>query len=46
MGQSSNDAIPTAMHITALNAITRKLLPALEKLHAALKLKAEESIPS
>lgn len=45
MGQSSNDAIPTAMHITALNAITRKLLPALEKLHATLKLKAEEFNP-
>lgn len=45
MGQSSNDAIPTAMHITALKAITRKLLPALEKLHATLKLKAEEFDP-
>jgi fumarate hydratase class II len=45
MGQSSNDAIPTAMHMAALSAIQRKLLPALEKLHAALRLKAEEFDP-
>jgi fumarate hydratase, class II len=41
LGQSSNDVIPTAMHIAALKAIQGKLLPALEGLHAALQLKAE-----
>jgi fumarate hydratase class II len=45
MGQSSNDAIPTAMHIAALKAIQTKLLPALEKLRAALQLKAETFDP-
>ena len=40
MGQSSNDVIPTAMHIAALQAIHQKLLPALERLHAALTRKA------
>ena len=45
MGQSSNDVIPTAMHIAALQAIQRKLLPALEKLHAALQFKTEEFDP-
>ncbi|HEY7320197.1 MAG TPA: class II fumarate hydratase [Candidatus Binatia bacterium] len=45
MGQSSNDVIPTAMHIAALKAIQTKLLPALEKLHAALQLKTEEFDP-
>jgi fumarate hydratase class II len=42
LGQSSNDVIPTAMHIAALKAIQGKLLPALEGLRAALQLKAEE----
>ena len=45
LGQSSNDVIPTAMHIAALKAIQVKLLPALEKLHAELKRKAEEFDP-
>ena len=45
LGQSSNDVIPTAMHIAALKAIQGKLLPALEKLHAELKRKAEEFDP-
>ena len=42
MSQSSNDVIPTAIHISALEAIQRELLPALEKLHQALKEKAKE----
>ncbi len=42
MGQSSNDVIPTAMHIAALEAIQRRLLPSLHELHAALQGKAEE----
>jgi len=42
MSQSSNDVIPTAIHISALEAIHRELLPALEKLRQALSAKAEE----
>ena len=42
MGQSSNDAIPTAMHISALEAIQKELLPALKELHQALRKKARE----
>ena len=40
MGQSSNDVIPTAIHIAALLAIERDLVPALERLHGALAAKA------
>ena len=39
-GQSSNDVIPTAMHVAALEAVEKDLLPALETLHAALDEKA------
>jgi fumarate hydratase class II len=42
MGQSSNDAIPTAIHIAALTTMRRELVPALERLHAALARKAAE----
>jgi fumarate hydratase, class II len=42
MSQSSNDVIPTAMHLAALQAIQEDLLPALEALHAALQHKARE----
>ncbi len=42
MGQSSNDAIPAAMHIAAVEAIHDELLPALDALHAALLAKAQE----
>ncbi|MGH7773631.1 MAG: class II fumarate hydratase [Candidatus Binatia bacterium] len=42
MSQSSNDVIPTAIHISALEAIQRELLPALGELHRALRKKAEE----
>src|SRR3972149_8772934 len=41
MSQSSNDVIPTAMHIAALEAIQKELLPALGDLHLALKKKAQ-----
>jgi fumarate hydratase class II len=41
-GQSSNDVIPTAMHIAALELIERSTLPAIQKLHAALAAKAHE----
>ena len=42
MGQSSNDVIPTAIHIAALEAIEEDLLSALRKLHHTLKAKAQE----
>jgi fumarate hydratase class II len=42
MGQSSNDVIPTAMHVAALDAIERSLIPALKKLQAALTAKEKE----
>jgi len=42
MGQSSNDVIPTALHVAAAIAIRRELLGALEQLRAALADKAAE----
>ena len=42
MSQSSNDVIPTAIHVSALEAIQRELLPALRRLHQALIAKATE----
>jgi len=42
MSQSSNDVIPTAIHISALEAIQKELLPALKELHKALRKKALE----
>jgi fumarate hydratase class II len=38
--QSSNDTIPTAIHIAALSEIETRLLPMLRRLHAALAAKA------
>ena len=40
--QSSNDVFPTAMHVCAVLAITDKLMPAIEKLHATLKRKSKD----
>ncbi|MGH7209634.1 MAG: class II fumarate hydratase [Nitrospiraceae bacterium] len=42
LGQSSNDVIPTAIHIAAVETIERQLLPALTRLHDALAAKARE----
>ncbi|HEV2149299.1 MAG TPA: class II fumarate hydratase [Longimicrobiaceae bacterium] len=42
MGQSSNDVIPTAMHVSARVAIHQDLIPALERLRDALQAKAAE----
>src|ERR671921_2010192 len=42
MGQSSNDVIPTAIHLSALISMQQDLLPALEKLQKALEDKAHE----
>jgi fumarate hydratase class II len=41
-GQSSNDVIPTAIHIAAVAAIREDLLPALDQLADALAAKAAE----
>ena len=40
--QSSNDVIPTAMHVAAVASIEEDLLPALRTLHESLAAKAEE----
>ena len=42
MGQSSNDVIPTAMHIAAMESIEGTLIPALATLRRALSKKARE----
>jgi len=40
-GQSSNDVIPTAIHVAARLTLERDLLPALQELAGALREKAE-----
>ena len=42
LGQSSNDVIPTAIHIAASETIQHQLLPALTRLHRALNQKAND----
>lgn len=42
LGQSSNDVIPTALHLAALMAIEEDLIPALRILWEALAAKADE----
>jgi fumarate hydratase class II len=42
MGQSSNDVIPSAIHISAAEQLKTCLLPALKKLHGALEAKTKE----
>ncbi|MFB6295370.1 MAG: class II fumarate hydratase [Halobacteriales archaeon] len=41
-GQSSNDVIPTAMHVAALEAVENDVLPALETLREELEAKEAE----
>ena len=41
-GQSSNDVIPTCIHIAAVAAIREDLLPALDSLASSLSAKADE----
>lgn len=41
-GQSSNDVIPTAIHIAAVSRMRKHLLPALYRLEGALNRKATE----
>ena len=43
MGQSSNDVIPTCVHVSAAVAIHEKLLPALHHLSSVLEKKARET---
>lgn len=45
LGQSSNDVIPTAIHIAALSSINQDLLPALAVLQCELEKKAKEFMP-
>lgn len=40
MGQSSNDVIPSAIHISACIKINKMLLPALKRLHSAIEEKS------
>jgi fumarate hydratase class II len=40
--QSTNDVIPTTIHVAALMMVYERLLPAMEKLYHALKIKSEE----
>ncbi len=42
MGQSSNDCFPTALHVAAVVALNRDLLPALDRLAGSLEAKAKE----
>ena len=42
MSQSSNDVIPTAIHVAAATELEARLLPALRSLQAALSVKAGE----
>ncbi len=41
-GQSSNDVIPTAMHVAAAEAVVNRLFPAMRQLAASLARKADE----
>ncbi len=41
-GQSSNDVIPTAMHVSSVASIREDLLPTLDALAESLEAKAEE----
>jgi len=42
LGQSSNDVIPSAIHIAALTGIRNHLLPSITRLQKSLEEKAEE----
>ena len=43
MGQSSNDVIPTTIHVSAALGVSERLIPALQHLSAVLERKAEET---
>jgi len=42
LGQSSNDVIPSAIHVAAVEALRHDLLPALRRLQDALEVKSRE----
>jgi fumarate hydratase class II len=42
MGQSSNDVVPTAIHVAAALLLTDQLLPSLSRLSQVLELRADE----
>jgi fumarate hydratase class II len=42
LGQSSNDVIPTVLHVSGVLALENEVIPALEHLQAALDAKARE----
>jgi len=42
MSQSSNDVIPTAIHVSAYLQVTESLVPALEYLHGAISRRAAD----
>lgn len=42
MGQSSNDTIPTAIHVATLDSIKNGLIPSMRKLERALAKKAKQ----
>ena len=42
MGQSSNDVIPTAIHVATAESLKNLLLPALQRLESALLAKSKE----
>src|SRR6267378_32615 len=42
MGQSSNDVIPTAIHVAAMESIRNRLSPALQELRDELRKKTKE----
>ncbi len=45
LGQSSNDVIPTAIHLAALLGMEEDLIPALGSLNSALQAKSDEFWP-
>ena len=45
IGQSSNDVIPTSIHVAAATAIKDALIPSLERLHKSLHSKSKEFMP-
>ena len=42
LGQSSNDVIPTAIHVAAATAIQDELIPAIDELERSLRAKSHE----
>ncbi len=45
LGQSSNDVMPSAIHIAALTTIRERLIPSTQRLLKSMKLKEEEFGP-